>query len=89
MNNLTNNKIIFSIDESLFPEKYYLVSAYILVSIDNKIVLHCKFITPITLDYHHSYTAELCSTLGIWIILDEYSPKENISKIKVGISTDC
>ena len=41
------------------------------------------------MDYYYSYTAELCSILGIWIILDEYSPIEKISKIKVSININC
>ena len=60
-----NNQIIFSIDRSFFLEKSHLVSACILASIENKIVLHCKFIILIALDYYHFYTAKICSVLRI------------------------
>ena len=88
MNNLKNKQIIFFIDRSFFPEKSHLVLAYILASIDNKVLLNCKFITSIALDYRHSYITEICSALGFWIILDKYSPIETIGKIRVSISTD-
>ena len=89
MNNLTNKQIIFYIDGSFFLEKSPLVLAYILAFIDNKIILHYKFIITIALNYYYSCLAKICSTLRIWIILDEYAPIEKISKIRVSISTDC
>ena len=69
--NLINNRIVFCIDGSFFPEKSHLIAVYILASIRNRIILRAKFITMAALKYHHSYIAELCGSLGIYKILYE------------------
>ena len=88
-NNLITNKIIFSVDGLFYPDKSYLVAAFILVSIGPKVVLKARFITTVVLNYRHSYTVELCGTLGIYVILKETTPREIYTKVKVKISTDC
>ena len=50
-NNLTSNKIVFSIDGSFYPDKSHLVAAFILTSVRLQIVLKARFITTMALDY--------------------------------------
>ena len=89
MANLTNNKIIFSVDGSFFLEKSYLITAYILAFIRNKVILKGKFITTAALEYRHSYTAKLFEVLESYEILHETVPNEIRGRINISISTDC
>ena len=88
MTNLTNNQIVFSVNGSFFSEKSHLIAVYILALIGNKIVIQAKFITIVALEYHYSYAAELCGSLGIFVILDKVVPRKLRGKIQVSISTN-
>ena len=87
--NLINNRIVFCIDGSFFPEKSHLIAVYILASIGNRIILRAKFITIAALEYCHSYAAELYGSLGIYEISHVMVLNEIQGKVKVSISIDC
>ena len=88
MANLTTNKKVFSVDRSFFLKKSYLIAAYILTSIGNKVVLKVKFIIIAALEYCHSYAAELCGSLRIYKLLYTTVPSEIRGKVNVSFSTD-
>ena len=80
---MTNNKIIFSVDECFFLEKSHLIAAYILASIRNEVILKAKFITTAALEYCHSYAAELYRALGIYEILHKTIPNKIRGRINI------
>ena len=72
-----------------YPEKLHLITTYILASGDNKIVMKGKFISIVSIDYQHSYAAELYRILEIYVILEIVVPYELVSKVIIQISTNC
>ena len=88
MENLTNNKLIFSVDRLFFPKKSHLIAAYIIVSISHKVILRAKFIITVSLEYCHCYIAKLYGSLTIFVILHETVPVDLKGMINISISTD-
>ena len=51
--------------------------------------MKASFITTVAIEYRHSYTEELCRTLGIFVILKLSIPLPRYGNIHIRISTDC
>ena len=48
-----NAKVMIVSDRSFYPNKSYLVIAFILALVGSQIILKVRFITTISLDYQH------------------------------------
>ena len=89
---LNLKEIIFSVDRSFFPKRSNLISAYIIITTKNHKIGTANFILSVALPYHSAYSAELCGTLAIhiimeYLILSFYNQIRKPTKIK--IASDC
>ena len=67
---INSNKIVFLVDGSFFPERFSLISAHIIITVQNYKLEIADFISLVVLLYRYVYTAELCRTLAIYFIME-------------------